>query len=1075
MRALFSLFFIALLCLSFNKKPVADSPPLWLRYPAISPDGKSVAFCYKGHIYKVDAAGGTALALTLGDAYDYMPVWSPDGKWLAFASDRHGNFDVYVMPSEGGKSQRLTYHSAGDIPSCFSPDGKEIYFSSTRVDAATSYQCPNSRLPELYKVSVEGGREKMVLSTPAEEMKCDASGNRFLFIDKKGGEDTWRKHHTSAVTRDIWIYEKKNNSFRQLTSFSGEDRNPQWSADEKEIYYLSEQSGSYNICKMNVEDPSKITPITKFVKDPVRFFTLSKTGTMCFTFDGEIYTMGQTGAPVKLAITIPTDENALDEKNEVMTSGATEMEVSPNGKEVVFVVRGEVFVSSVETGITKRITNTPGMERSVSFSPDGRSVLYAGERNKIWGIFQSTITRAEELYFFNSTVLKEEALIVTDKESFQPKYSPDGNEVAFIEDRTSVKVYNIKTKESRLILPADKSYSYSDGDQWFDWSPDGKYLLLQFMQDQQWRTQVGIVEATGKGKLIDLTESAYENSTPKWMMDGKMMIWFTTRHGMKNHASHGWQTDVYGQFFTKESWDRFKMTKDEYLIIKEKEDKEKEKNKFADTKSPLPVVKIEMDELEDRKARLTLNSADMGDAILSRDGEQLYYLSKFESGYDLWTTKFRDHETKLLLKLDAQSVGNLVLDKEGKNLFFVSDGHLSKVNIEKNEKKEIPFKAEMLLKPFEERAEMYEHMWRQAYKKFYVSDMQKTDWKYYKEKYARFLPHINNNRDFAEVSSELLGELNASHTGCRYYPSMKNADETAALGLIYDENYSGKGIKVAEVIEKGPLDNSSSLVKTGVLIEKIDGVEITENTNYFKLLNRKSSKPVLLSFYDETTKKRWDESMKPITLGEQNELLYQRWMRIMQDQTEKLSGGKLGYVHVRGMNDESFRVVYEKALGKYANKSGLIVDTRYNGGGWLHDDLATFLNGKEYIKFMPRERLIGTEPQAKWNKVSCVLMSEGNYSDAHMFPYVYKQLAIGKLIGMPVPGTGTAVWWETLVDNSLVFGIPQVGVVGVDGKYLENNQLEPDLKVANKYEDIVNKHDTQLEKAVDELMGSLKK
>ena len=643
-----------------------------------------------------------------------------------------------------------------------------------------------------------------------------------------------------------------------------------------------------------------------------------------------------------------------------------------------------------------------------------------------------------------------------------------------------LKILNIKSKEVREILPATKNYSYSDGDQWFDWSPDGKYLLVNYLEDNNWLTQVGLIEANGKGKLINLSQSGYDNSTPKWMATGKMMIWFSNRHGMKNHASHGSQSDVYGQFFDKSFYERFKMNNDEYLILKETEEKEKKKDgdKTATSNTLTPKskdIKIDFEGLWDRKERLTMHSSDLSDALVTSNGEQLFYLCQYEKGYDLWVNNFKDSETKLFLKLGAPSAGDLSIDKEGKNLFLLADGKLLKINIDKKEKKEISFKADMELKKSEERDYFFEHVWRQVNNKFYVTNLQGTDWNYYKKQYAKFLPYINNNRDFAEMLSEFLGELNASHTGCRANPKFENPDETAALGVYYDESYSGDGMKIIEVMDKSPLQNATSQIKEGTIIEKIDGIVIDhKNANYWNLLNRKTHKTILLSLVDKNGK-RWEETVKPISLGEQNELLYQRWIKNRQKETEKLSDGKLGFMHVRAMDNDGFRAFYEQVLGKYPNKDALIVDTRFNGGGWLHDDLATFLSGKKYIEFIPRERKIGVEPGNKWRKPSAVLMSEGNYSDAHMFPVVYKTLGIGKLVGMPVAGTGTAVWWENLQDKELTFGIPQVGVVDNDGKYYENTELQPDIKQALDPKFALKGRDQQLEKAVEELLKGIKK
>jgi len=233
----------------------------------------------------------------------------------------------------------------------------------------------------------------------------------------------------------------------------------------------------------------------------------------------------------------------------------------------------------------------------------------------------------------------------------------------------------------------------------------------------------------------------------------------------------------------------------------------------------------------------------------------------------------------------------------------------------------------------------------------------------------------------------------------------------------------------------------------------------------------------LITVNNPVTKETFDEVLKPISAGEENSLLYRRWTNNMRAMVDKLSGGKVGYVHVAAMNDNSYRNVYDEVLGKNISKDALIVDTRFNGGGWLHEDLSNFLSGREYIKYEPYgyKPKSGGDPMGKWTKPSCVVMSEANYSDAHMFPYVYKTKGLGKLIGMPVPGTGTAVWWETQIDPTMVFGIPMIASVGVkENRALENLQLEPDIRVQNDYNKILNGEDQQIEAAVKEMLKEIK-
>jgi C-terminal processing protease CtpA/Prc len=339
----------------------------------------------------------------------------------------------------------------------------------------------------------------------------------------------------------------------------------------------------------------------------------------------------------------------------------------------------------------------------------------------------------------------------------------------------------------------------------------------------------------------------------------------------------------------------------------------------------------------------------------------------------------------------------------------------------------------------------------------------------YHSEYKKFLPYINNNYDFAELLSEMLGELNASHTGGGYRYNQPMSDQTASLGLFYDYDYTGKGLRVAEVIENGPLDKAASKVKPGNVIEKIDGQE-PDSVDFYQLLNRKTGKLTLLSVYNPDTNKRWEEAVKPISINEEGELLYKRWVKNRRQEVEELSGGKIGYIHVRAMDDASMRTVYEEALGRYIGKDALIIDTRFNGGGNIHEQLSDFLNGKKYMDVIPHGQYVGSEPGEKWTKPSIVLVGEGNYSDAHLFPVAYKLKGVGKTLGMPVPGTGTFVWWETQIDPTLYFGIPMGGWRTPDGKFCENNQLEPDIKVLNSPDILSSGRDEQIEAAVKELM-----
>ena len=1057
--------------------------PLWMRDVRISPDGKEIVFCYKGDIYKVSAKGGEAVQLTTQESYESSPIWSPDGKQIAFASDRFGNTDVFVMPANGGSARRLTTNSASEIPSAFTPDGKFIVFSASIQDPASSALFPTSAMTELYKVPAEGGKTEQILGTPAEMVCFNAAGDKFLYQDRKGFEDEWRKHHTSSITRDVWMYDMASGKHTNLTKRAGEDRNPVLSSDGKEVFFLSERNkGSFNVYSFPLDNPEQVKALTSFSTHPVRFLSLGGDGTLCYTYNGEIYTQKQGGKPSKVNVSLTRDDQEIPVTLSY-TRGASEAVASPDGKQVAFIVRGEVFVTSVEYGTTKQITHTPEAEEGLSFGADNRTLVYASERDGNWQLYKAEIERKEDLNFPNATLIKEEVLLPSKTvERMYPKFSPDGKEVAFIEDRIRLKVLNLETNKVRQVTDGSTWYELSGGFN-YAWSPDGKWFTLEFIGNKHDPyTDIALVSADGKGELVNLTNSGYTSSSPKWTMDGNAILFTTERYGMRNHASWGSLDDVMMVFVNQDAYDKFRMSKEDYELQKElekeqekaadkkdgkKEDKKEDKDKKEEADKVKDIV-VELEGIQDRIVRLTPNSSSIASAILSKDGESLYYLSAFERGFDMWKMDLRKRETKLLHKMGS-GWADMEMDKEGKNLFVLGSGSMQKMDLGGEKLKPISYRAEMKMDLAAERAYMYDNMCREEQKRFYEVNMHGVDWKAMTANYRRFLPHINNKYDYAEMLSELLGELNVSHTGGRYRPGVKEA--TASLGLLYDWSYTGKGMKVDEVVEKGPFDRKTTRVKPGVVIEKIDGQPV--DADFSALLNGKAGKKILVSFYDAQSKERWDEVVKPISGGTLSSLLYERWVKQRAADVDKWSNGRLGYVHIESMDDGSFRTVYSDILGKYNNREGIVIDTRFNGGGRLHEDIEVLFSGQKYLTQVIRGREACDMPSRRWNKPSIMVQCEANYSNAHGTPWVYKHRQMGKLVGAPVPGTMTSVNWVRMQDPDLIYGIPVIGYRLPDGSYLENKELEPDVYVLNAPETVVKGEDTQLKAAVDELLKEL--
>jgi len=682
----------------------------WLRYAAISPDGAHVAFSYAGDIWvaPVTGAGETepveARLLTTHVGYETRPVWAPDSRTIAFAADWFGQLDVFLTTIDRAPATRLTFHSASDVPTSFSADGRELWFTSSRQDAVEA-RLGSAVLSELYAIDIGGGAPRRLLTTPAELARPNADGSIVLYQDLKAYEDPWRKHQVSSHARDLWKWTPATGEHVQLTSFRGEDRDPVWIGDA--MAFLSERGGSFNVWVAPLDRMQDARPVTRHEVHPVRFLSAADDGTLAYTYDGEIWVLKPGEATRRLPVVARVDQRTNPLERETFRDGVTEMAVSPDEDEVAFVARGEVFVASIEHGTTRRVTETPEQERSVTWAKDGRTLYYASERDGSWNLYASSIRREEEEDFSAATLLSEEVLLADEHETFQPLASPDGKHLAFLVDRDAIHVMDLETKQHRAVVPANWNYSYEDGDISYAWSPDSRWLTFTYSPYERYTGDVGIVSIDGGDaaqgdELVNASRSGYDEGAPRFTPDGKAVVYASGRFGQREHSGRGGQADVLAVYLTQAAYDEAALSWEELERVEQKrKEEEKEKKKAEkekakqegeddageddaeDDEKAVEPIEVELDRMDERRRRLTMQSAPTGDLVVTPNGEAVIYMAEVDGKWDLWTSHLRDKKTQRLLELGDESPGAaLHLSKDGKTLVIrTAKGQLKKAKL----------------------------------------------------------------------------------------------------------------------------------------------------------------------------------------------------------------------------------------------------------------------------------------------------------------------------------------------------------------------------------------------------------
>jgi tricorn protease len=1011
----------------------AQDPIRFARTPDISPDGKLVAFSYLGDLWVVEAIGGVARPITMHEAHDINPVFSPDGRQLAFSSNRHGQYDVFVAPAYGGKAKRLTFDSAADIVSGWTPDGKNIVFSSYR---STAY--PGG--PELYSVPVEGGADKKLPFLNAKDGTYSPSGNAFAFTR---GPGTWyRKGYRGSSNDDIFLATADGANVRKATESNGQDTYPMFSPDGKKLYYVSDARGGVaNVVQVEL-NPASVPPtpspsyipeaLTKHTDDSVRRARISGNGEwIVYECGGDLWvTSTRDGASRKLAIEVHVDEKANSEKQVTYTKDVSEYALSPDENTIAFVVHGDVFAMPARGGKANRLTDTQGVEHGLAWAPDNKKLLFVSDRNGFEELYLLQSDDSDTSDLTKAHKFKTTALTNTPEPEIGASFMPDGNRIGFIRGG---KLWTMKPDGTDVKVLVDQQQVFD-----YDWSPDSKHVTYS-RADGSFASELYIMPTDKSKPAVNVSRYATFNADVSWG-GNKLSFLSQRRNNMQVHVlSLQKPVTGVGGSSTDIDWDDIHLR--------------------AEAMGP---------------------QAD--EAVISKNGKQVAFRGLAGREWDLFVA---NTEATSVSRLTTGGLRprQLRWTKGGTIYFLDGTGSIRSTSAgfggfgsSSSSPSTINFTAKLTVRRDEEFNEIFDQSWRLLADTFYDAKHHGADWKTVREKYRPLVAHTAMKEDLYNLVSLMLGELNASHLGIS--GSTRTPEEqTADLGLIFDEAYRGPGLKIAEVLKRGPADKRGIGLKAGDVILSIDRADITDKVNLAQLLNGKVNETVMLEVTSNPTNplgKRKVET-QAISRDKVGDLMYERWVDKNAAEVARLSGGKLGYIHIPGMDEPGVERFVRSLYSDNYDKEAVVIDVRYNGGGFTHDQILNYLGAKEHTFFRQRDGGEGTvmrQYDRKWTKPSAVLINNQSYSDAEIFPSAYRALGYGKVIGQATGGMVIGTMQTRLIDGS-AFRLPRTGVFTTKNINMEREGVSPDIAVDATPEDLAKGTDPQLKKAVEVLTSEV--
>lgn len=1040
----------------------------YLRTPAISHDGGQIAFSYSGNIWLISSEGGEAKMLTSHNGYDDRPRFSPDGKYLAFMSRRTGNGDIYIISLETEDVKRLTFHDGADVLDCWSPDGKWIYFNSSMDGIGNS----------AYKISIEGGTPIKIAGDPFESyynIAISPNGKTLAF--NNNGDAWWRKGPNPSTTSNIWLVSEPigSSDYRKITDCSGRNLYPLWDAKGKGLYFVSDRDNFENIWHQDIKT-GKTKQITHFSDGRLIRPSISGNGEfIVFERDFSIWKLSiKTGESSPLSIIAKADKKINGMRHQTYNGDIQGFALSPDTKKALFVNRGKVFVTSAEKGTEKgrasfRITNTQSHDGQISWSSDSKKAVYVSDRSG-----------ENQVYLYDFQEKKETQLTDSSIPANLPKYSPDGKWIAYQYGKAEIRLINVETKEIKSFIKNIFGWGFNASTS-YAWSPDSRWIAF-FNRDNNYFSNLYVqnIEETTPKQVSFLSHIGGDGIL--WSNDGKYVVFNTSQFRTESQIARIDMQPVQPEFRENELERLFEEEKKEEGKkgnSEEKDDKKEEEKK----KEPEPIV-IDFEGIRNRLRLLTSPQMNCHALCLSPDSKMLVFYWPMTGSQNLWSICFdedRKDDPPKQLTFNNGGKWDLHFTSDSKRIFYVDNGRIHFLKIAENggrdgDPKAIETMAEMDIDVKAERLQMFNEAWRLIRDNFYDSKLHGADWE---AVYKRLLPVLNGiqaQEDFHELLCLMVGELNASHLGAG---DGGGGMDDAYLGLDFDSKELQKSglFKIKYILPDGPSAFAKEKINIGDYVLSIDGVDINSSIDLSEVLKYKIRKRIALTVNDKPNK---DDArivmVQPIDHGAMSHLRYKNWVRDNEKYVHEKSEGRLGYVHINAMSYEAYMQMLVDLDTETYNKDGVVVDVRYNGGGFIATFILDVLRKRTYVRSAYRDKPPTSSTNLAGNRIfekpTILVQNEHSGSNTEMFSEDYRRLGLGKVVGTPTMG---AVIWTSnvgLLDGTW-FRVPFIRVANVEGDNLEHGSRTIDIFVERPLGESSENKDSQLDAAIENLLKQI--